>query len=132
MAVGIAIVGRTITGSYGGAELQGNVNKSLSFNGEPHDVTDDSAAGWQVLAAAVGRKDIEFGAGGLFQNLELVSVFMGASQAVQVIFTFPDGGTTLTVDAVMSALSIDMESDTPSNWTASFKSSAAPIYVAAT
>lgn len=132
MAVGVAIVTRTITGSYGGAELQGNINKSIAFNGEPHDVTDDSAQGWQLLTAVHGVKSIEFGSGGIFQNLELVSVFMGSSQAVQVIMTFPDGGSTITVDGVMSSFSIDGDSDTPSNWSATFKSSGVPVYVAAT
>ena len=132
MAVGIAIVGRTITGSYGGAELQGNINKSITFNGEPLDVTDDSAAGWRKLTAVHGVKSIDFGAGGIFQNLELVSVFFGSSQAVQVILTFPDGGSTITVDAVMSGFSVDGDSDTATNWSATFLSSDEPVYVAAT
>ena len=132
MAVGIAIVGRTITGSYGGAQLQGNINKSLTFNGEPHDVTDDSALGWQKLSAVHGVQSIEFGGGGVFQNLELVSVFMGASQAVEVIITFPDGGSTITADGVLSSFSIDGDSDTAAQWSATFKSSGVPVYVAAT
>ncbi len=132
MAVGIAIVGRTITGSFGGAELQGNITKSLALNGEAHDVTDDSALGWRKLTAVHGVKSIDFGVGGIFQNLELVSVYFGASQAVQVIITFPDGGSTITVDGVLSGFTVDMESDDPSNWSATFQSSGVPVYVAAT
>ena len=102
------------------------------FNGDPLDVTDDAASGWQSLAAVHGLKSLEMSFSGPLKNLELVGLYFGASQAVSIVWTFPDGGTTVTVDGVLSALSVSGDSNTPYSWDASFASSGAAVYVAAT
>lgn len=132
MSVDIAIVGVDVTATVGGATLLGTITKGITFNGEILDVTDDDASGWQSLAAVHGLKSLEMSFSGPLKNLELVTVFFGSSQAVELVWTFPDGGTTITVDGVLSALSTSGDSNTPYTWDATFASSGVPVYVAAT
>lgn len=132
MSIGIVIKGRDVVVTVGSAKLIGNLSKNISFNGEPFDTTDDDASGWQELSADQALKSLEAGFSGLLKNLELVGVYFGTSQAAEIIWTFPDGGTTITFDGVMSALSISMESNGNATYEASFKSSGVPVYVAAT
>lgn len=132
MSVGIAIFGRDVTVTVGGDTLIGVLSKNISFNGEPFDTTDDDASGWQELSADHMLKSLEAGFSGLLKNLELVGVYFGASQAAEIAWTFPDGGTTVTFDGVMSALSITMDSNGGATYDTSFKSSGVPVYVAAT
>lgn len=131
MAVGIKIVGTDVTVTVGGAALIGTLSKNISFNGETLDVTDDNSSGWQELAAVHGLKSLEFGFSGPLKNLELVGLYFGASQAVELIWTFPEGST-ITGDGVLSALSTSGDSNTPYTWDATFASSGAQIYVAGT
>jgi predicted secreted protein len=131
MAIGISIVGRDVTATVGGASLVGELSKNISFNGELLDTTDAASSGWAESAAVHGLKSVEMGLNGLLKNLELVGLYFGASQAVEVIWTFPDGGTTVTFDAVLSALSISGDANTGMTWDASLNSSGAVVYVAA-
>lgn len=133
MSVDIKIVGTDVTAVVGGTALIGTVSKGITFNGEVLDVTDDDSNGWQTLAAVHGLKSLEMSFSGPLKNLELVGLYFGNSQAVSIVWTFPDGtGTTITVDGVLSALSVSGDSNTPYTWDATFASSGAPIYVAGT
>ena len=135
MSVGIAIVGRDVTVTVGGAALLGTLSKNISFNNEVLDTTDDAASGWTELAATGGLRSLEIGLSGSLKNLELAGLYFGASQAVEVVWTFPDGvstNTSITFDAVLSALSFSGDSNTGQTWDATLQSSGAPTYVAAT
>jgi len=129
MSVDIKIVGTDVTATVGGAALIGTVTKGITFNGEILDVTDDDSSGWQSLAAVHGVKSLEMAFSGPLKNLELVGVFFGASQAVQLVWTFPEGST-ITVDGVLSALSTSGDSNTPFTWDATFASSGVAVFVA--
>lgn len=132
MAVGIKMNGTDITATVGGAALLGTLTKGITFNGETLDVTDDNSSGWQELAAVHGVKSLEMSFSGPLKNLEVVGVYFGSSQAAEIIWTFPDGGSTVTVDGVLSALSASGDSNTPYTWDATFASSGAAVYVAST
>jgi len=132
MSVDIKMLGEDIGATVGGATLLGVVTKGVTFNGEILDVTDDDSSGWQSLAAVHGKKSLEMALSGPLKNLELVSLFFGASQAVELVWTFPDGGSTITVDGVLSALTASGDSLTPFTWDATFASSGVAVFVAAT
>ena len=135
MSVGISITGRSVTVTTGGGALIGQLSKNITFNNELLDTTDDASSGWTEMAATAGLKSLELGLNGLLKNLELVGVYFGASQAVEVIWTFPDGASTnstLTFDAVLSTLSITGDANTGMTWDASLASSGVPVWVAAT
>jgi len=131
MSVDIKMVGTDVTGTYGGAALVGTVSKSINFNGELLDVTDEAAGGWQSLAAVHGVKSLEFPISGPLKNLELVGLYFGSSQAVEIVWTFPDGST-ITADGVLSNLSAGGDANTPYTWDASFASSGTPTWAAGT
>lgn len=135
MSVGIKINGTDVTATVGGAALIGTITKGITFNGETLDVTDDNSSGWQELAAVHGVKSLEMAFSGPLKNLELVGLFFGASQAVELVWTFADGvstNTTITIDGILSALSLSGDSNTPYTWDATFASSGVGVYVAAT
>lgn len=132
MSVGIKMNGTDISATVGGTSLVGTLTKGITFNGETLDVTDDDASGWQELAAVHGVKSLEMAFSGPLKNLESVGLYFGSSQAAEIVWTFPDGGTVITVDGVLSALSISGDSNTPYTWDATFASSGPAIYVAAT
>jgi len=132
MAVGIKMNGTDITATVGGTALLGTLTKGITFNGETLDVTDDNSSGWQELAAVHGVKSLEMTFSGPLKNLELFAVFFGSSQAAELVWTFPDGGSVITVDGVLSALSTSGDSNTPYTWDATFASSGVGVFVAAT
>lgn len=135
MSVGIAIVGNQVTVSVGGDALIGVTSKNIELNGEILDTSDDAASGWAEKAAVHGLKSVSSAMSGLLKNLEIVGVFFGASQMVEIVWTFPDGvstPTTLTFDAVMGPISIGGDSNTGYTWDTTFESSGEVVYVAAT
>lgn len=131
MSVGIKILGRDVTVTTGGGALVGQVSKSLTLNNEPIDVSDENSSGWTELAAVAGKKNIEMSLSGLVKNYELLGVYFGSSQMVEVVWTLPDGST-LTLDMFLGSVSISNESDVQSTWDASLASSGAPTWVAGT
>lgn len=135
MAVGIKISGTDVEATVGGAALIGTITKGVTFNGETLDVTDDNSSGWQELAAVHGVKSLEMTFSGPLKNLEVVGLYFGVSQAVELVWDFGDGvstPTTITVDGILGALSISGDSNTPYTWDATFSSSGVAVYVAAT
>lgn len=135
MSVGIAIVGNDVTVTTGGAALLGTISKNITLNGELLDTSDDAANGWAEKAAVHGVKSVSSAFSGLLKNLELVGVYFGSSQTLEIVWTFPDGastGTILTFDAVMGPLTIGGDSNTGYTWDATFESSGTVVYTAAT
>lgn len=131
MSVDIKMVGTDITGTYGGATLIGVVTKGINFNGEILDMTDEDSSGWQSLAAVHGLKSLEFPISGPLKNLELIGLYFGTSQAVEIVWTFPEGSV-ITADGVLSNLTASGDANTPYTWDATFASSGVPVYVAGT
>ena len=133
MAAGEGMRGFDISVTAGGSALAGQATKTASSTNQTLDVTDDASSGHQELMAQAGLRAREFTAEGPLKNLELLETFYnGASMMVEIIETFPDGST-LTGDYVMSNFDYDA-SDTAGvvTWSASFSSSGAPVFVAAT
>ena len=132
MSVGIGIVGRDVTFTFGGGTLLGETSKGISFTNELGETTDSASSGWTEFLATPLKKSAEFSISGTAKNLELMAAYFGASQIFAVVMTYPDGST-LTFDAAMTgAPSFTHESDTLSTYEASFTSSGAVVFVAGT
>jgi len=127
--MGISIKGRDVTVTVGGAALLGTLSKNISLGGEPLDITDDASSGWQELSSDHAVKSLEVSMSGILKNLELVGVYFGASQEMEMIWTFPDGST-ITGNVTMVGPNISMESNAGATWDATFKSSDTPVWVA--
>lgn len=130
MSVGIGIVGREVTFTFGGSALVGVTSKGISFSNEMLDTTDDDASGWTEFLATPGLKSAEFSVSGTLKNLELMAAYFSASQIFNVVKNYPDGST-LTFDAAMTgAPSFTGESNALMTFEASFTSSGAVVFVA--
>ncbi len=131
MTVGIGIIGREITFTFGTQALVGVNSKGFTFNNEPLETTDDNASGWQERLATPGVKNVEFTMSGIVKNLELVNFYFGSSQIAEVIVTYPDGSV-LTFDAFMDSIAHTGESNNLTTFDATFSSSGVVTLVAGT
>ena len=132
MGVGIGFKGNEVTLTVGAATLLGVNSKGITFNNTPLDTTNDSSSGWQERLGKSGVKNLEFAISGILQNLELVNTYFGESQIMEMVYTFPDGST-ITGDGFLDNLSVDPTgSDDLFNWSGTFSSSGAPVFVAGT
>jgi len=122
-SVGIGIIGREVTFTFGAGTLLGVTSKGISFSNELGDTTDDNASGWTEFAATALLKSAEFSVSGILKNLELVGAYFGASQIFSVVATYPDGSTITFNAAMTGAPSLTHESNTLSTYEASFTSS---------
>jgi len=56
--------GRRLIISQGGTPIAGVKEKSISYNGEPLDITDDQSGGWRILDPDVGKLSIDLSVSG--------------------------------------------------------------------
>lgn len=132
MSVGIGVIGREVTFTFGGVTVKGVTSKALELANTRGEVGDDSSGGYtQALAKALeksGTMTIE----GLVKNYELfASWFTSTSQIYPVAFTFPDGST-LAWDFFMDSLSSPNVYNDLSTYSMSLSSSGAPTWVSGT
>jgi len=128
MSVGIGVIGREVTFTFGGVVVKGVTSKALELTNTRGEVGDDSSGGYtQALAKALeksGGLTIE----GLVKNYELfASWFTSASCIYPVAFTFP-GGSTLSWDFFMDSLSSPNVYNDLSTFSMSLSSSGAPTW----
>lgn len=130
MSVGVGIIGRDVTFTFGAGALLGVLSKGISFSNEMGDTTDDDSSGFTEFLATSLLKSAEFSISGTLKNLELVAAYFNASNIFEVIMTYPDGST-ITFDAAMTgAPSLNHESNVLSTYEASFTSSGTIVFVA--
>jgi len=131
-SVGVGIIGREVTFTFGAGTLLGTVSKGISFSNELGDTTDDAASGWKEYSATALLKFAEFTVSGTLKNMELVNAYFGASQIFEVVMTYPDGSTVTFNAAMTGAPSLTHEANALSTYEASFESSGSIGWVAGT
>ncbi len=131
MSVGIGIVGRQVLMTIGGQTILGVQTKGGDHSNAILDTTDDQANGWSESMAISGVKTVTRSVSGVLKNLELLQSYYAASQAFNIVFTFPDGSTE-TADFFMDSFSATGEHNGLSTFDASFTSSGAVVFVAGT
>ena len=127
MAVGIGIIGREVTFTFGGGTMIGVLSKNLTFNNEQLDTTDDQGSGWQELLAKSGRKSIEFAVDGTLKNLDVVRSYFEDSNIFATVITYPDGST-LAMDVFMSSFSTSGGEGELVSFSTTFASSGVPVF----
>ena len=129
MSVGIGVIGREVTYTFGGASVQGRTTKSLELTNTRGETGDESSNGYTEALAKALEKSGGLTIEGLVKNYELfASWFTSESQIFTVDFTFPDGST-LSWDFFMDSLSSPMNYNELSTFSMSLSSSGAPTWV---
>ena len=129
MSVGIGVIGREVTYTFGGVSVQGRTTKSLELTNTRGETGDESSAGYTEALAKALEKSGGMTVEGLVKNYELfASWFTSESQIFTVNFTFPDGST-LAWDFFMDSLSSTMPYNELSTYSMSLSSSGSPIWV---
>jgi len=133
---GVGMIGREVTASVGGTTLLGVITKATERTNERLDTTDDDSSGNQEALAKPGLKGMTFTMSGLLKNLELISEYhTSVSQIFEIVITYADGvstPSTETFDGFLDSISDTGESNGLVTFDASFSSSGAVVYVAAT
>ena len=129
MSVGIGVIGREVTYTFGGVAVQGRTTKSLELTNTRGETGDESSNGYTEALAKALEKSGGLTIEGLVKNYELfASWFTSESQIFTVDFTFPDGST-LSWDFFMDSLSSPMNYNELSTFSMSLSSSGAPTWV---
>lgn len=129
MSVGIGVIGREVTYTFGGVAVQGRTTKSLELTNTRGETGDESSAGYTEALAKALEKSGGLTIEGLVKNYELfASWFTSESQIFTVDFTFPDGST-LSWDFFMDSLSSSMAYNELSTYSMSLSSSGSPAWV---
>jgi len=132
MSVGIGVIGREVTFTFGGVVVKGVTSKALELTNTRGEVGDDSSGGYtQALAKALeksGGMTVE----GLVKNYELFAAwFTNESCIYPVAFTLPDGST-LAWDFFMDSLNSPNVYNDLSTFSMSLSSSGNPTWVSGT
>lgn len=92
-----AFKGRKLLLTWGGTAIGGAREKSLAFNGEPVDVTDDGAAGWRTLLAEPGQREVNISVSGVTKEVALrTDWFSNVNIQRTLVVTYPTGGGSFT------------------------------------
>jgi len=129
MTVGIGIVGRQVLMTVGGQTILGVQSKGGEHTNTKLDVSDDQANGWVTSLAIAGEKGVAHPISGVLKNLELLKAYYDASQAFEIVFTFPDGSTE-TGDFYMETFTVTGQYKELFTFDASFTSTGAVTFVA--
>ena len=129
-SVGVGIIGRDVTFTFGGGTLLGTVTKGINFSNEMGETTDDASSGWTEFLAEPLKKQAEFTISGTLKNLELVAAYFAASNIFAVVVTYPDGSVITMNCAMTGAPQLAHEANAMSTFECSFTSSGSITWVA--
>lgn len=136
MSAGIGQLGREVLVTIGGITVVGIVTKGSERTNERLDTTDDQSSGNAEALAKPGVKATNYSISGIMKNLELVDFYhSNDSQLTEIIITYADGVTTPsteTFDGFLETINDTGESNGLFTFDATFSSSGAIVYVAAT
>ena len=132
MSVGVAVLGREVTFTMGGAAVAGVMTKNLELSGARIETSDDNSSGHAEALAISGLDNSTMGIEGLVKNYNLFASWFGnASRIYAISWTFGDGST-LAQDFFMDTLSSGMPYAEGSTYSMSLSASGAPTWTSAT
>ena len=85
-------LGRLVTATFGTATFACQ-EKSITFNGEPVDVSDDGSAGWRELLATAGETSVDVSLDGVVSTDELRLLY-GTQAALTLTYPAAMGSVT--------------------------------------
>src|SRR6478609_2283295 len=83
--------GRTILVRQGGQIIAGIRTKTLTFEGEPIDVTSDENDGWRTLLSVYGTRGLTASVEGVVKSHQLKIAALSQQVMSELTFTWPDG-----------------------------------------
>ena len=85
--------GRKIEVTWKGARIPGVRERSLSFAGEPVDLTSDDDDGWRKLADENGaaQDNVDFNCGGVTKSTDLKEDWVSRDRTGELIIDYPTG-----------------------------------------
>jgi len=124
---------RKLVISQGGTPIAGVVQKSLSMNGEPIDITDDQSAGWRVMDSDVARRSVDLSIEGVATGNTFRALMLATNPVLlltDITVTWPNGDT-LTGDFFFNSLEESGPENDKLGFSATMQSSGAMVFTAA-
>lgn len=127
-----ANIGRELLVKRGSTVIAGVRTKTVTFNGEPVDVTTDDDSGFRKLLAEVGQKSIDMSVEGVTKDNELRSAALSGTSLLltDVNIEWPNGDT-LSGDFFMNSVEETGAYNDAITFTSSFQSSGEWTYTPA-
>lgn len=127
-----ANIGRELLVKRGSTVIAGVRTKTVTFNGEPVDVTSDDDSGFRKLLAEVGQKSIDMSVEGVTKDNELRSAALSGTSLLltDVNIEWPNGDT-LSGDFFMNSVEETGAYNDAITFTSSFQSSGEWTYTPA-
>lgn len=125
--------GRELTFDFNSTTLVGVQNKTVSFNNEAVDVTNDDDTGWQTLLAEPGKRSIEMQVSGVTSDEVLIAEVMTASGGFTLKsgeVSLATGNGTITGNWFVSSMEQSGEHDGELQFSATLMSSGEMTYAA--
>jgi predicted secreted protein len=99
-----AKIGRELLIKKGATVLAGVRTKSMSYAGEPIDITSDDDAGFRTLLAETGQEALDLSVEGLTKDTTLRALALGSGSLMltDITLNFPKTGTQTTTGDVIS------------------------------
>lgn len=117
----------------GGTVIAGVVQKSISINGEPIDITDDQSGGWRTLDADVGRRSVDISIEGVATGNTLRAALLAGTPSLlltNISVVYPNGDT-ITGNFFLNSLEESGPENDKLGFSASLQSSGEPQFVEA-
>lgn len=127
-----ANIGRELLVKRGSTVIAGVRTKTITFNGEPVDVTSDDDSGFRTLLATAGQKSIDMSVEGVTKDNELRSAALSGTSLLltDVNIEWPNGDT-LTGDFFLNSVEETGTYNDAITFTSSFQSSGSWTYTPA-
>lgn len=127
-----ANIGRELLVKRGSTVIAGVRTKTVTFNGEPVDVTSDDDSGFRKLLAEVGQKSIDMSVEGVTKDNDLRSAALSGTSLLltDVNIEWPNGDT-LSGDFFMNSVEETGAYNDAITFTSSFQSSGEWTYTPA-
>ena len=125
-------IGRDFVVKKAGTAIAGVRTKTVTFNGEPVDVTSDDDNGFRTMLSGAGQKSIDMSVEGLTKDDVLRGAALSGSSLLltDVTVEYPNGDT-ISGDFFMNSLEETGTYNDAMTFTASFQSSGAFTYTPA-
>ena len=127
-----ANIGRELLVKRGSTVIAGVRTKTVTFNGEPVDVTSDDDSGFRTMLAEAGQKSIDMSVEGVTKDNELRSAALSGTSLLltDVNIEWPNGDT-LTGDFFLNSVEETGTYNDAITFTSSFQSSGSWTYTPA-
>lgn len=128
MSIADGYPGRLVALTWDGSPLGGAREISVTYNGEPLDVSDASSEGWRELLAVSGEISVDITVSGITKSAVLKTDWFAGTRTKTLVVTYPTGGGSFTGSFMLAEFSEGVPYKEASTYEATFQSTGEITY----